>query len=324
MSDRPRTARLPPLDSSYRYPHDLLELLVDTLPRLIRSKTRLIDFFEDAGTPAELLAGWRARVEADRQGVNKFHITRAVLRSLNELDDRARPARREILRRVATSKDFSACWDDDREKAETLVGWVREVASDKDARTWGVSLEETFRSRQAIASYERRLKSVESMRRALEELKRDVYRVFGLAEKCRGPALTAVLPRLFEHFDVPVRGPFAIIPGGGFGPVEFEGDAYLVEMLWQTGPVEAREIAEHFVRVYSSPELGGLFISASGFTPGAIAQCVQALEQRTCLLCELEELIRLIDADGDLGELLAWKLLAARRQKNPLVRLIDP
>jgi hypothetical protein len=324
MPDRPRTARLPPLDSSYRYPHELLELLVDTLPRLVRSKTRLIEFFEDAGTPAELLAGWRARVEADRQGVNKFHITRAVLRSLNELEDRARPARREILRRVATSKDFSACWDDDREKAETLVAWVREVASDKDARTWGDSLEEAFRRRQATANYERRLRSVESRRRALEELKRGVYRVFALPEKVRGPALAAALPRLLGHFGVPARGPFVITPVGGSGPVDFQGQTYLVELRWQAGPVDARDIAEHFVRVYSRPELGGLFISASGFTPGAIAQCVQALEQRTCLLCELEELIRLIDADGDLGELLAWKLLAARRQKNPLVRLIDP
>jgi len=321
MPDSPYAARQPVLDGSYRYPHDLLELLVDTLPRLIRSKAGLIDFFEDAGTPAELLAGWRAKVEADRQGVNKYHITRSVLRSLNELKDRARPVRREILRRIATSKDFSACWDDDRERAETLVAWVREVASDKDARTWGVSLEETFRSRQAIASYERRLKSVESRRRALEELKRDVYRPFGLAEKCRGPALAAVLPRLFEHFGVPARGPFVITPGGGSGPVDFQGQAYLVEMRWQAGPVDAREIADHFVRVYSSPELAGLFISASGFTPEAIAECVHALEQRTCLLCELEELIRLLDAGGDLGELLARKVIAARRQKNPLVRL---
>ena len=324
MPDRPRTARLPPLDSSYRYPHELLELLVDTLPRLVRSKTGLIDFFEDAGTPGELLAGWRAGVEADRHGVNKYHITRSVLRSLNELEDRARPVRREILRRIATSKDFSACWDDDREKAETLVAWVREVASDKDARTWGVSLEETFRSRQAIASYERRLESVESRRRALEELKRDVYRVFGLPEKCRGPALAAALPRLFEHFGVPARGPFVITSAGGSGPVDFQGQAYLVEMRWQAGPVDAREIADHFVRVYGRPELAGLFISASGFTPGAIAECVHALEERTCLLCELEELIGVLDAGADLAELLARKILAARRQRNPLVRPFCP
>ena len=324
MPDRPRTARLPPLDSSYRYPHELLELLVDTLPRLVRSKARLIDFFEDAGTPAELLAGWRARVEADRQGVNKYHITRSVLRSLNELEDRARPVRREILRRIATSKDFSACWDDDREKAETLVGWVREVASDKDARTWGDSLEEAFRRRQATANYERRLRSVERERRALEELKRGVYRVFALPEKVRGPALAAALPRLFEHFAIPARGPFVITPGGGSGPVDFEGETYLVELRWQSGPVDAQDIAGHFVRVYSSPELGGLFISASGFTPEAIAQCVHALGERTCLLCELEELIGVLDAGADLGEFLAKKILAARRHKNPLVRPIGP
>ena len=201
---------------------------------------------------------------------------------------------------------------------------MREVASDKDARTWGDSLEETFRRRQAIASYERRLKSVESKRRALEELKRDVYRVFALPEKVRGPALAAALPRLFEHFGVPARGPFVITPGGGSGPVDFQGQTYLVELRWQAGPVDAREIAEHFVRVYSRPELGGLFISASGFTPGAIAECVHALEERTCLLCELEELIGVLDAGGDLSEFLARKILAARRQKNPLVRPIGP
>ncbi len=271
-----------------------------------------------------MLAAWRARVEADRQGVNKYHITRSVLRALNELEDRARPVRREILRRIATSKDFSACWDDDREKARTLVGWVREVASDKDARTWGDSLEETFRRRQATASHERRLRSVEAGRRALEELRRDVYRVFALPEKARGPALAAALPRLFEHFGIPARGPFVITPGGGSGPVDFQGQAYLVEVRWQAGPVDAQDIADHFVRVYSRPELGGLFISASGFTPGAIAECVHALEERTCLLCELEELIGVLDADEDLSEFLARKILAELIYMNPLVRPFCP
>jgi hypothetical protein len=220
MPDSPYAARQPVLDGSYRYPHDLLELLVDTLPRLIRSKAGLIDFFEDAGTPAELLAGWRARVEGDRHGVNKYHITRSVLRSLNELEDRARPVRREILRRIATSKDFSACWDDDRETAETLVAWVREVASDKDARTWGDSLEEAIRRRHAIASYERRLRSVESRRRALEELKRGVYRVFALPEKVRGGTISRRIFHRGQLFPQFLRGQLEELPEAQVGDIQ--------------------------------------------------------------------------------------------------------
>ena len=38
------------LDRSYHYPPDVLELLVDTIPRLIKSKAGLLEFFEETGT----------------------------------------------------------------------------------------------------------------------------------------------------------------------------------------------------------------------------------------------------------------------------------
>ena len=90
----------PALDRSYHYPPDVLELLVDTIPRLIKSKAGLLDFFEQAGTPEELLAEWRTKLHKDRMSVSKYHLAR-VLRGLNALGDEARPVRHQVLSRLA-------------------------------------------------------------------------------------------------------------------------------------------------------------------------------------------------------------------------------
>ena len=81
----------PALDRSYHYPPDVLELLVDTIPRLIKSKAGLLEFFEQAGTPEELLAEWRTKLHKDRMSVSKYHLARGVLRGLNALGRRGPP-----------------------------------------------------------------------------------------------------------------------------------------------------------------------------------------------------------------------------------------
>lgn len=37
------------MDTAYHYPPELLDLLVDTIPRLTRSKPEVLDFFRGAG-----------------------------------------------------------------------------------------------------------------------------------------------------------------------------------------------------------------------------------------------------------------------------------
>ena len=91
----------PALDRSYHYPPDVLELLVDTIPRLIKSKASLLEFFEQAGTPEELIAEWRTKLRQDRMSVSKYHIARGVLRGLNALGDEARPVRHQVFRHLA-------------------------------------------------------------------------------------------------------------------------------------------------------------------------------------------------------------------------------
>ncbi len=60
------------LDSTYLYPLDLLELLVDTIPRLIKSKAGLIDFFAAAGTPPDVLEEWRVKLVSERRSIVSF------------------------------------------------------------------------------------------------------------------------------------------------------------------------------------------------------------------------------------------------------------
>src|SRR5512147_1395455 len=169
------------LDRSYLYPPDVLELLVDTIPRLIKTKAGLLDFFEEAGTPEELVAEWRTKLNRDRMSVSKYHLARGLLRGLNALGDEARPVRHQVLRRLARHADFSAGWEDDRGRAEELVARIRELAGETDAGTWHDACQEAITRQATLESYEARLKDTQCRHEALEALKRDLYQAFRVA-----------------------------------------------------------------------------------------------------------------------------------------------
>jgi len=74
-----------------------------------------------------------------------------------------------------------------------------------------------------------------------------------------------------------------------------DGEIYLVEMKWLSSPVGVDEIAPHFVRVFFRNAARGIFISASGFSDPAVKQSTDALGKMVSVLCELEELVRLLE-----------------------------
>src|SRR5271166_4832188 len=120
----------PALDRSYHYPVEVLELFVETIPRLIKTRADIFGFFEDAGAPKELIAEWRAKLHPGRMNISKFHLARGLLRGLNALGDDGHAVRREVLSRLARHVDFSAGWEDDRRRAEELVSRIRELAGE--------------------------------------------------------------------------------------------------------------------------------------------------------------------------------------------------
>src|SRR5512146_2661676 len=156
--DDPMPSPRPALNRSYHYPPDVLELLVDTIPRLIKTKARLLEFFEEAGVPEGLMAEWRTKLRRDRMSVSKYHLARGLLRGLNALGDEARPVRYQVLRRLARHADFSAGWEDDRGRAEQLVATIRELAGETDAGTWHAACEEALSRHATVGSYQARLK----------------------------------------------------------------------------------------------------------------------------------------------------------------------
>lgn len=77
-------------------------------------------------------------------------------------------------------------------------------------------------------------------------------------------------------------------------------------------------MSQHLVRVYSRANVGGIIISSEGYTEPAITVCREALVQKVCVLSKLAEIVRLLEGDGSLSELLRVKIQAAIVEKNPL------
>lgn len=292
-------------DDQYRYPPELLELLIDTIPLLSRSKLGVLDLFRGCGVPEELLADLRRRVAAEPESIKKYVIARTVLSRINERGDSAVALRHEVVRRVIEFEDFSTCWPDDRDRAELQVGRVRRAVQARQAITRPGQGEE---------------------RRALRER---LAALPGMADpRQRGVAFEALLNDIFRLDGLSVREAFTLqSPSGQVGEqvdglVVLDGHPILVEAKWRAGRLGVEDVSRHLVRVYSRPPgVLGLIVSASGFAPTAVEECRRALAQRVIMLAEADELLTLLGSPG--ASLAAWlsaKLLAASVDRQPLFR----
>ena len=68
----------------HHYPPEILNLLVDTIPLLCRSKNDVLVFFKGAGVPEAITADFSQKLATDRSSVNKYEIVREVLVRLND------------------------------------------------------------------------------------------------------------------------------------------------------------------------------------------------------------------------------------------------
>jgi restriction system protein len=153
------------LDQTYHYPSELLEMLTEVVPCLLKSKQGVIDFFRGAGIPAPFLAEWQSKVRADRESVKKHEIARDVLRQLNEGGDKTLAQRREVIKRISEFEDFSTCYDNDRYKARGLVAQIQKVVNVKDSFT-RINLE---RERERKQRQEAHAASVKAKQKEAEE-----------------------------------------------------------------------------------------------------------------------------------------------------------
>ena len=308
----------------HHYPPELLNLLVDTIPLLFRSKKDVLPFFHGSGVPATLMTDIRTKVETARDSINKYEIVRQILVRLNDGGDATLRHRREVLKRVVEFEDFSTCWPNDQLKAKGLVAEIRRVIDVKDS--FGrMRQEQEAERKKRMEEEQRKTDELNKRRTKTDAVRKELAALFAVTNpQERGKKLEAVLNRLFELHGILVREAFQRIGVSGQGTIEqidgvisLDGEIYLVEMKWWDKPLGTGEVAQHLVRVFNRNCARGILISYSGYTDPAIQTCKESLAKMVVVLCTLQELVCLIEKDEDLKKLLHQKLQAAIIDKNP-------
>lgn len=299
------------MDASYHYPPELLELLVETIPRLHRSKKALLIFFRGAGVPESVVADLHRELAMDRDSIRMFPLVRTVLTRLNDAGDQRLRERREIIRRVTEWDDFSTCWPDWRMEAEGLVSKVRELVGRKDSFTR--MRQERDKERQArIAEKEAEARELRRRAEELEVLKNELYSLFSSKDPHeRGARFESTLNQLFRHFDILIQESFTRTGENGEGVIEqvdgvvnLNGRVSLVEVKWQQEKVNREQASSHLSRVFLREASQGLIISTSGFTSGADTLLKEALPKATVAKCTLPEIVQILERGEDLKTFL--------------------
>jgi len=271
------------------------------------------------------------RVRVDKKNINKYEIARTIIQRINEKGDSALRTRREIVKRVVEFENFSSCWPTDQLKAKGLVSEIQKVVNVKDSFT-RMSQEREHEKRQRINENEEKIAEKRQKFQQIEKIKTDLYALFGLENQpqLRGKHLEGVLNALFSAYGILIKEDFRRIDSEGAGVieqidgvVEFSDHIYLVEMKWVKEPIGVDKISQHLVRVYGRPDARGLFITSSGYTDTAIALCREALSQKTIALISLQEIVMLLERQGDLVQMLKDKVMAATIEKNPYLEILN-
>ncbi|GAB2707935.1 restriction endonuclease [Comamonas sediminis] len=315
---------------AFHYPPELLELLVETVPRLSRAKKGVVLFLRGAGVADQDLSEVERTLATNPQSINKFEIVRKVLTNVNVRGDSGLRPRREIIKRVVEFENFDTCWPEDQLKAKGLVASVREAVNAKDSFTR--MKQERDAEREATLARQRAEQAAAAEKLAkIEQVETRLSALFGMGDRPqeRGKLLEGVLNDLFQVYGILVREDFrrkdpdtSVVLEQIDGVIEVDGAIYLVEMKWLKAPVGTGEFFPHLGRLFLRANAQGIFISSEGFTEPVVKECATALAQKTMVLCSLQEIVMLLQRRDDLLSFLKKKSRAAIVDKNPYLQIL--
>jgi hypothetical protein len=281
-------------------------------------------FFRGAGVPASATADVSKRIEMDKESINKYEIVRTILGRLNDEEVEMLGQRREVLKRVCEFEAFSSCWPNDQFKAKGLVADIRKHVQMKDSFT-RMQQERDAEHKAAKLKHASDVARIQEKKLVLATIKTDLFSLCGQKNPhTRGKALEGVLNRLFKAYGILIREAFTLRTVDGKviaeqidGAIEYQGQVYLVEMKWWSEPLGVADVSPHLVRLFGRSDVRGMFVSASGYSDPAIEMCKGALRDKVIILCDLSEIVRILEIDGDFQNVLSAKIHAALLDKNP-------
>lgn len=176
-----------------------------------------------------------------------------------------------------------------------------------------------------------KLRALQEYKRTISEIKDQLFSLFAVQDAHkRGKTLEGVLNRLFKAYGILIHSDFKYLGDKGEGVIDqidgvikIDSHLYLVEMKWWQEPLGKAEISPHLVNIFSRDHAGGIIISASTYTQPAITVCKEALALKVVVLCELQEIVMLLDKEKDLQEFLRSKIDAAIVGKNPFLKPLE-
>lgn len=311
----------------FHYPPELIELLIDTIPRLVKGKASVLDVFTSAGVDASHTQDLRDRVRTNPDGINKFEIARTVIGRMNAAGDPALRSRRELVKRVTEWEDFSTCWDNQVLEAKGRVAEIRRVVNVKDSFTRMAQERERERDEKRRA-HEERIAEVQARNAKAEALRIRFRACFGLTDpQRRGKELEGILNAFFALAGIGVREAFQVVGSRGEGVIEqidgvieINGRLYLVEMKWWSKPLGANEIAHHLVKVFQRAGCAGIVIAHPGLTEPAVSMLRDGIVRGSTVLgVTLEALFRVLDSGQDVLAFFKYRIDAAALDRNPFL-----
>jgi hypothetical protein len=312
----------------FHYPPELLNLLVDVIPLLCRSKRDTLLFFDGAGVPLSLTSDLKARVATNHKSISKYEIVRTILEGLNARHETQLRELREVVRRVVQFENFSSCWPGDDLKAKGLVSEIQKIVNVKDSFTRMKETAEKF-SESSSNDAEKRAESAREKQREFSEIRERFFALFGETDAHkRGKQLEGILNDMFKYEGILVREAFTLngqcsegIIEQIDGVVEIKGQIYLVEFKWWNKPLGPGEVAQHIMRVFTrGGSARGIFFSYTEFTSAAITMFEEALTRgATVVAGNLEEIVTALNSQevNPLSSLLKAKIDAAIIEKKP-------
>ncbi|HEV2693066.1 MAG TPA: restriction endonuclease, partial [Verrucomicrobiae bacterium] len=217
------------------------------------------------------------------------------------------------------------CWESDQAAARGLVSQIRDLVNVKDSFT-RMNMERQQERQVRIDASQRELDEQHRRKAELEAIRHEFFALFSEKNPWkRGKALEAILNKYFAFAGLLISEAITVKGDLGAGVIEqidgviqIRGQLYLVEIKWEVETLGREKVAPHLVRVFSRGLAGGIIISYSDFSPAAVTDCKEALRDKIIVLCKLEELVRAIDKEASLKDLLHSKIDAAVIHKNPL------